>query len=194
MSRRRRTQIGAQFSPRRVDMLESPAYRALSLSAHRIIDRIAIELMHHGGADNGRLPVTYDDFEQYGVHRHAIAPAIREAAALGFIEITQEGRAGNSEWRKPNLFRLTFARSNNDRGDGTHEWRNISEEDAPLIAAAARKAAPTKTKSQWRKTPNLSGGNRHRKPAIHSTETATTDHGAETTTTFYISGGDRDAA
>lgn len=188
MKRRRRTTIGAQFSPRRIDMLESPAYRVLSLSAHRVIDRIAIELMHHGGADNGRLPVTYDDFERYGIHRHAIAPAIREAAALGFIEITEAGRAGNAEWRRPHLFRLTFARSDSDRNDGTHEWMKISEEDAPLIAAAARKAKSEKTKSQCRKTPILGGGNRHRKPSSHSTESTTTCSSAESTTTLYISG------
>lgn len=136
----RRTSIGAQFSPRRIDMLSSPAWRALSLSAHRVIDRIAIELMHHGGADNGRLPVTFDDFEQYGIHRHSIAAAIREAAALGFIEVTQEGRAGNAEWRRPHLFRLTFARSDSDRNDGTHDWRKIeSEKDALWFAKLARK-------------------------------------------------------
>lgn len=160
MGRIRGTTIGAQFSPRRIDMLSSPAWRALSLSAHRVIDRITIELMHHGGADNGRLPVTYDDFEEYGIHRHSIAPAIREAAALGFVQITVEGRAGNAEWRRPHLFRLTFARSDKDRNDGTHEWKNISEQDAPLIAAVARKGFGTKTKSQWRKPPILGGGNR----------------------------------
>jgi hypothetical protein len=164
MGRIRRTTIGAQFSPRRIDMLSSPAWRALSLSAHRVIDRISIELMHHGGADNGRLPVTYDDFEKYGIHRHSIAPAIREAAALGFVEITKEGRAGNAEWRRPHLFRLTFARSDNERSDGTHEWKNISKEDAPLIAVEARKGVQAKTKSQWRKMPVLGGGNRTENP------------------------------
>jgi hypothetical protein len=49
MSRRRRTSIGEQFSARLVRMLESPAYRALSLSAHRVLSRIEVELAHHGG-------------------------------------------------------------------------------------------------------------------------------------------------
>lgn len=186
MSRRiKRTSIGAAFSARRVDMLESPAYRALSLSAHRVIDRIAIEHMHHGGAENGRLTVTFDDFEAYGIHRHSIAAAIREAEALGFIEITRRGRAGNAEFRQSNQFRLTFHASDSHRGDGSHEWQKIGD-DAPFVAAAARKAS--KTKSQWRKMPVLGGGNRHRKQAIRSAETATTGRGTETATTIYISG------
>jgi hypothetical protein len=188
MSRRRRTSIGAAFSPRRLDMLESPAHRALSLSARRVIDRIAIELCRHAGTMNGRLPVTYDDFERYGVHRHAIGPAIREAAALGFIEVTEPGRAGNAEWRKPSLYRLTFCRSDHQQGDGSHEWKAIREEDAEAIAAAARKSKPEKTKHQWRKKTSVSGENRHRKPDFHSAETTTTGVSAETATTIYISG------
>jgi hypothetical protein len=57
MGRRRRTQIGGQVAPRLIEMLESPAYRALSLSGHRVLDRIEIEMAHHGGTDNGKLPV-----------------------------------------------------------------------------------------------------------------------------------------
>jgi hypothetical protein len=67
-------------------MLESPAFAVLSLAAHRALARIEIELAHHGGTDNGKLPVRYDDFERYGIHRHSIAPALRELVALRFIE------------------------------------------------------------------------------------------------------------
>jgi hypothetical protein len=106
--RERRTSIGGQFAPRLIEMLESPAYRALSLSGRRVLDRLEIELGHHGGTDNGKLPCTYDDFHDYGIHRHCIARAIRETAALGFVEVTERGCAGNAEYRSPNLFRLTY--------------------------------------------------------------------------------------
>ena len=104
MSRRgRRTAIGGQFSPRRLDMLESAAYCVLSLSARQILDGIEIEFCHHGGTDNGKLPVTYQDFANYGVHRHAIYPAIREVVALGNGEYHPAGRRGGL----PNLESLT---------------------------------------------------------------------------------------
>ena len=192
MSRRRRTQIGGQFSARRKDMLESPAYRALSLSAHRVIDRIAVEHCNQGGAENGRLIVTYDDFERYGVHRHAIGPAIREAEALGFIEVVERGRAGNAEFRSPSRYRLTFHRAGRDIGDGTHEWRHVTEEQAKAIAKAARHAKPENSNSQWRKTPILGGEKRHRKCPILGADSTTTELSADSTTTIYISG--RDAA
>ena len=97
----RKNKIAGQFSWRTIEMMESPAFRILSHSGRRILDRLEIELAHHGGVDNGRLPCTFDHFTEYGIDRHSIAPALREAEALKFIEITERGRAGNAEYRRP---------------------------------------------------------------------------------------------
>src|SRR6516162_2834495 len=171
-------------------MIKSPAWSVLSLSARRVLDRIEIERADHGGNDNGRLPVTYDDFERYGIHRHSIAAAIRETVALGFAEITERGRAGNAEFRSAHKFRLTYFRAG--RAPPTNEWQRIKTvEDAHALARAARREAPQKPKVQWRKTPNLSGGNRHRKRQFHSVETTTTRLSADSTTTSISRGGGR---
>ncbi len=142
MSRRSRS-ISGPFAPRLIEMLESPAHRVLSKAATRVIERIEIELYRHGGKDNGRLPVTISDFERFGLDRHSVPPAIREAVALGFIEITVRGCAGNADFRRPNLYRLTFREAKGYPGDdGTHEWRRIANdpnatEAANLAAASA---------------------------------------------------------
>jgi hypothetical protein len=185
----RRRSIEGQFAPRTIEMLESSAYRVLSLSARRLLDRIEIELGHHGGHDNGSLPVTYDQFVEYGIDRQAISPAKREACALGFLEVTRAGRAGNAEWRQPNLFRLTYRPSKSERSYGTNEWRRIETiEEAAAIAKAARTGKAEKTKSQCGKKSGFRVGNPHRKQAIHSGEPPTTRHGGETPTTLDISG------
>jgi hypothetical protein len=210
-SRRRRTQIAGQFAPRTIEMLRSPAWRVLSLSARRVLDRLEIELADHGGVDNGKLPVTYEDFVRYGIERHAIAPALREVVALGFVEITQLGRAGNAEFRRPALYRLTYR---NTKFAPTDEWKKIGEDQAPGIARTARAAStsatrhpalsPTcrsstpmstttsasaaKTENQSGKNPSFGAGIPHRKPEIHRGETHTTVHSGETGTTLDISG------
>jgi hypothetical protein len=144
--RRRRTRIDGQFAPRLIEMLRSPAMAVLTLSARRILERIEIELAGHGGTDNGRLPVTFDDFVAFGIDRHLVAPATRELEVLGFIEITERGRAGNADWRKPNLFRLTFRDVN--RAGPTHEWKQIKTlEEAKALAQAARKTPARKQNS-----------------------------------------------
>src|SRR5262249_6011431 len=136
---RRRNRINEQFTARLIEMLKSPAYRVLSLAAHRVISRIEIELASHGGNDNGRLPVTKLDFMEYGIHHDAIAPAIREAEALGFLRVTEHGRGGNAEHRQPNLFFLTFAASRTKGVDLTHDWRKITTiEEAEQLGRAAR--------------------------------------------------------
>ena len=77
--------IEGSFVPHRREMLESPAWQALSLSARRMLDRIELEYMAHGGPhENARLPVTFDNFIGYGVRRNSVASALREAVALGF--------------------------------------------------------------------------------------------------------------
>jgi hypothetical protein len=152
MARRRRNAIAGQFAARPIEMLESPAYRALSRAAHQVLARIEVEHAHHGGADNGELPVTYDQFVEYGLHRHAIAAAIRELAALGFIQITARGCAGNENYRRPNLFRLTYRPAKNaTTGDGTHEWRSIKTvEQAEALAQQARREADPRARALGR--------------------------------------------
>src|SRR5262249_42694909 len=101
------------FAGRVKDLLKSPAFHVLSRNARRILDRIEIELIEHKGKDNGNLPVTYKDFVDFGVDRHAIAPASREIVALGLAKI-KRGRAGNAEFRRPNLHGLTYRRITKD--------------------------------------------------------------------------------
>jgi hypothetical protein len=186
MSRRKRNKISGQFAYQTIEMIESPAFRALSLSAHRVLFRIQAEHAHHAGTENGRLPVTFAQFENYGVHRHAIGPAIRELIALGFITYDQ-GTHGNGVYCIPNKFRLTFRNTEGERSDGTHEWRHIkSKEEAEAIAIRARNEKqrnPAKNfstvvenaNSQWRKA--------HQETKSTVAETTTTVPVAETTTT-----------
>jgi hypothetical protein len=169
---RRARKLKGQWTPRFVHMLESPAWRALSLSAHRALSRIEIEHMHHGGKENGQLPVTYDHFEEYGIHRHAIAPALRELEALGFIEITEHGVAGNADHGTPNRFRLTYVHVG--RALATNEWRRIRTiEEAEAIAKAARMPVkePRKSRVQKQKPVPVFANSQCRMPPLKTTET-----------------------
>jgi hypothetical protein len=122
-------------------MLRSPAWRVLSRTGHRILARILIEHCDHAGKDNGALPVTHQQFCQFGIDGHAVAPGTREVVALGLTEITRRGRAGNAEFRCPNLFRVTFLRTSN--AEATNEWAKIeTTEEAEAIRDMARASTP----------------------------------------------------
>lgn len=137
-----RRKIGGQYVPHLADLIRSPAWRALSLSARRVLDRIESEYLRHGGRDNGSLAVTFDDFVKYGINRHAIAPAMRECVALGLLVVTQHGRAGNAEFRAPNLFLLPYLETDTS----AQKWREITttEKAETIAGAAARRPGKNK--------------------------------------------------
>jgi hypothetical protein len=120
-------------------MLRSPAWRVLSLTAHRILSRIEIEFGNHGGRDNSKLPVTFANLRDFGIRNcDDIARGIRELRALGFVELTRPGRAGNGEFRAPNLFRLTYLPAYGKAP--TQEWRQFEAvETAEQAAQKSRK-------------------------------------------------------
>jgi hypothetical protein len=144
---KRRNRIGEQFAPRTIAMLRSPAFCVLSLAARRILDRLEIEHAAHAGRENGKLPLTYEHLMEYGIYRRGIAPAIREVEALGFVEVTQRGRASfTAEYRHPSRYRLTYRPT--EDGEQTDEWERIKTlEDAEKIARGAR-LTPKRAKRQ----------------------------------------------
>jgi len=153
-------------------MLESPAYRILSLSAHRALSRIEIEFAHHAGRDNGNLPVTFDNFSEYGIRRSSIGPALDELEALGFIEITERGKmARAAEYRRPNKFML-MSRPKQKGVETISKWRRFktTEEAQAAIDAAARRR-PEKKKPRVPKRDRSPVPKRDRKGKIASTET-----------------------
>lgn len=178
----RRNAIAGQFAARPIAMLESPAYRTLSRAAHQVLSRIEVEHARHGGAENGALPVTYEHFEEYGLHRRMISPAIRELVALGFVEVTQKGCAGNAEFRRPTLFRLTYRGVRSEAGDGTHEWKQIETiKQAEALARRARLDADPRAVAAGKKQ-NPGGTKCHVSVAQSVTENAKVPV-AETATT-----------
>jgi hypothetical protein len=167
--RKERGSINGAFAWRLVEMLESPAYRVLSLSAHRVMARLEIELAHHGGKpeENGRLPCTYEHFAEFGLHRDAIAPAIRELVALGFVEITQPGSAGNAGFRQPTLYRLTYRHWGSHK-ETTDEWRRIkTPQEAGAIADKARSPESRRGSKNKSPPPQTMGGPTPENRTIH---------------------------
>ena len=142
----RRNSIAAQWSSRPVELIASPAMRVLSRAAHLALMRIEIELRRHGGRDNGKLPVTKQDFIEHGIHQDAVAPALRELEALGLIRITQRGHGGAAEYRRPNHFLLNFMCGAIDTKDEiTNDWKRVETmpqaEQIQRMARAAKDPA-----------------------------------------------------
>lgn len=124
---RRRLLVGA-WVPHSLEMLRSPARRHLPDKARRVLDRLEVEHMEHGGFENGALVCTYSDFAASGIRRHKIAQAVSQCVELGFLKVTV-GRRAIAQHRTPSRYRLTYVavcktgapsrRSRRINGDGS---------------------------------------------------------------------------
>ena len=122
--------------PHRLDMMASPAWRSRPRPLAKMIERLEIEHMRHGGKENGNLVVTYDQFEAYGVSRRAICQMIEAGQALGIIEVIKpENWYGDV--RPPNVYRLTYIPAKGKRAP-TDEWNSITQEQAEIIVEKAK--------------------------------------------------------
>jgi hypothetical protein len=110
------------------EVARSPAYAVLRLSTRRALTAITDAIANQGGP----AELSHDKFEQQGISRTMIGPALRELAALGFVEISVGAK-------KKNRFTLC------DR------WRSVTSlQEAQLISGDARAARPQPSKKPER--------------------------------------------
>jgi hypothetical protein len=174
----KRSSIPGSWVPRTLEMLRSPAWRYLPNNARRVLERLELEHLEHGGAENGKLICTYDDFVAAGLRRASVALAIRQCVALGFLAITRQGKRAIAEHRIPAMYRLTHVlnryadgakreptwrriqtdddallalrRAASERNRDTQPWPKIKKPDAPVSPAPDAKAHPVPSKSRTR--------------------------------------------
>lgn len=142
VGRNRKQKVTGSFVSHPLEMRRSPAWLVTPDHARRVLDRLEVEHMEHAGAMNGELPCTYADFEANGVPRKAIALALRQLEALGFIEVMSRGRISRAEFRRPSLYRLTYVYGRAGKGIAgpTNEWKRwatATDAQAALASAAA---------------------------------------------------------
>jgi hypothetical protein len=67
-------------------VVESAAWRSLSINARRLLDFLIIEQIRHAGKANGALQAPYSQLVKFGITRRLIGRAIEEAERAGFVE------------------------------------------------------------------------------------------------------------
>jgi DNA-binding PadR family transcriptional regulator len=99
--------VAGHFTTLPASLFASTAWEALSLTAMRIFGfMVGADADVHSG--DGRVGFSYDDFVKRGVHRHAVAPALRELEEAGGIKRVWKGHGGeNANARSVSFYRLT---------------------------------------------------------------------------------------
>lgn len=123
--------------PHRLEMLVSPAWKSRPVAVMRILERIEEEHLRHGGMQNGRLYVSYMQFQQAGVSKRVVKAALECARDLGFVEIVQEGEP-RGDVRPPNAYRLTYLPCG--KATPTDEWKRVAMDRAKAMATRFKMA------------------------------------------------------
>jgi hypothetical protein len=118
------------------DLLESAAWRSMSINARRLIDYLLIEFMRHAGKQNGFLLAPRDQLEGFGIGRHFISAAVQEVEQLGLVDCCR------GTGRRPNTYGLTWLPAT-DKSAPTNRWR--------LAPVAGAKQHPQEPKTRGAK-------------------------------------------
>jgi hypothetical protein len=136
------------------ELINSPAFRALSGNGKNVLFRVLEEHMAHGGEANGELIVTHAQFAEYGIRLASVAQAIREAEYLGFIAVDRGiAYKGGHE---PNTYRLTWIGDFRD-APPTNNWKGISEPQI-LVWKDRNKQEAAQKRARKIKTPPIGTG------------------------------------
>jgi hypothetical protein len=122
-------------------MMESPAFVALGGGAFKIVSRVIVEHLAHGGTRNGALAVTYDDFMRFGIRRRSVLDYIGEAIALGWIQRTEAGRRVYGGFKgAPSLYGLTWLPRHTGE-PASNSWQQFETDIEARAAVASALAA-----------------------------------------------------
>jgi hypothetical protein len=117
------------------DLLESDAWRSLSINARRLLDFLMIEHMRHGGKRNGFLLAPREQLEKCGIGARHISPAIEEAERVGLVDCKR------GVGQRPSMYTLTWLQLS-DGSDPSNRWRFYlaTSEGKPLLMTSEGKS------------------------------------------------------
>lgn len=128
------------------DLLESDAWRSLTINARRFLDFLMIEHMHHGGKANGRLIAPWRQLEQFGIGDHFISSAIEECQRVG-LAFCRRGLG-----RAPSVYTLAWLPLANGDKPPDGKWRAFRLEIAAIsdVVPAKQQSLHVPAKQQAR--------------------------------------------
>jgi hypothetical protein len=136
----KRQKIDGPFIARRYKMLNSPAFKKLSPTAHLVLLRLEMEYARSGGRENGRIICTVRDLKAFcGVSADKIKPAIMEAMGLGFLKV-KWGVPGAKGFGRSTEFGLTYLVKVGEGGEfvePTDDWAKFDTTEQ-VVAVKSR--------------------------------------------------------
>lgn len=150
---RKEWKVQGSFVPRRLEMLQSPAWQAAPRPMKDWLEVLEIEHMRHKGCANGHLFKSYTQFIAAGFNRNTVSEMSRVAEALGFVKVNRETGVGSRDLRDACAYTLTYLPTGAGRDVvPTDDWRRVkTAEQAERIVAEARSKRKKPTTEKQRR-------------------------------------------
>ncbi len=135
---KRNEKRGEHFTKLVRNMMEEPAWRALSSTAQALYPWLKLEWRGPDNNNNGRISLSVRQAaERLGVTRNTVANGFRELQAKGFIAVTTPPKLGDSGVATSPLFELTELSLPTAQGhSGRRLYKQWSEgADFPVVKA-----------------------------------------------------------
>ncbi len=91
----------------RLEMLLHPAWQLAPVPLRRMLERLEVEHLRHGGFRNGELFVSWNQFVAASISRRKITPTQELGQALGLMFVKRPDEPGG-DLRAPNAYGLTY--------------------------------------------------------------------------------------
>src|SRR5262249_33091400 len=101
---------GEPFVMHSRELIASEAWRTRPIHVVRLMDRLEIEHLAHGGTENGNLLLTYDQMVEAGIGRQYCNDAIKEAERRGLVEAKRASYCGAAR-TAPTRFGITYLKA-----------------------------------------------------------------------------------
>lgn len=108
----------------RLEMLVHPTWQHAPIPLRRMLERLEIEHLRHGGFKNGELFVSFNQFVAASISRRKITATQDLGEALGLMRVIRSQEA-TGDLRAPNAYRLTYLPAKGARTP-TDEWKSVS--------------------------------------------------------------------
>lgn len=119
------------FVPHRLEMLLHPTWQLAPIPLRRMLERLEVEHLRHGGFRNGELFVSFNQFVAASISRRKITAIQDLGEALGLMRVVRSEDA-SGDLRAPNAYRLTYLPAKGAQTP-TDEWKTIPEARAAAL-------------------------------------------------------------
>ncbi|WP_292196082.1 hypothetical protein [Mesorhizobium sp.] len=132
--------------PHRLELFISPSWQLAPVPLRRMLERLEIEHMRHGGMNNGHLFVSFGQFEEANISRRKITALQALGTSLGLME-TVRSEEPSGDLRAPNSYRLTYVPAKGSSAP-TDEWRRVDRDKATALVDGFHEAERTEVQAR----------------------------------------------